>query len=284
MNLSNINFNSSTLTIFASGFLSATSATKTGSSAPSTALILSSTPPPSNRLLSPNTILSKSLKPMFSAAKTSSKRLSMPASKSPSYQLRQSRPPHQSLRRHQNDRRAFIHPRQCLRRQTKNFLLCLPLRQCSRLPRQRRPVISQTKKSGTLTITHKDMTRFWITLPQAAEFVWTALQEMRGGEIFVPKLPSIKITDLAKAIAPNAKIKIAGIRPGEKLHEELIMEEESERCKEFKDYYQLIPLTPHWTEKQLNYRKYMKDLKHKKFSYKSDTNKQWLTPELIKKK
>ena len=73
------------------------------------------------------------------------------------------------------------------------------------------------------------------------------------------------------------------MRPGEKLHEELITEEESERCEEFKNYYQLVPLTPHWSEKQLNYKKYMKNLSHKKFWYRSDTNEQWLTLELIKK-
>lgn len=145
------------------------------------------------------------------------------------------------------------------------------------------PLFLKQKSTGILTITHKNMTRFWITLPQAAQFVWKSLEKMQGGEIFVPKLPSVKITDLANAVAPEAQIKIAGVRTGEKLHEELITEEESERCKEFENYYQLIPLTPHWSERQLNYPKYLKNLSHKKFWYRSDTNEQWLTPELIKK-
>ena len=145
------------------------------------------------------------------------------------------------------------------------------------------PLFLKQKETGALTITHKNMTRFWITLPQAAQFVLMCINEMQGGEIFIPKLPSIKIIDLAKAVAPAAKIKITSIRPGEKLHEELIMEEESERCKEFNNYYQLIPQVPHWSEEQLKDKKFMKNLKHKKFSYKSDTNEHWLTPELIKK-
>lgn len=145
------------------------------------------------------------------------------------------------------------------------------------------PLFLKQRETGTLTITHKDMTRFWITLPQAAEFVWNVLFHMQGGEIFVPKLPSVKITNLAHAIAPHVKIKITGIRPGEKVHEELIIEEESTRCQESTDRYTIVPLTPHWTEKQLNYEKYMKDLKHEPFSYKSDINKHWLTLKQIKK-
>ena len=145
------------------------------------------------------------------------------------------------------------------------------------------PLFLKQKKTGILTITHPDMTRFWITLPQASQFVLTCINEMQGGEIFVPKLPSVKIIDLAKAVAPDAKINIAGIRTGEKLHEELITEEESERCKEFEDYYQLIPQVPHWSEKQLKDKKFMRDLRHDKFSYKSNTNNHWLSPELIAK-
>lgn len=145
------------------------------------------------------------------------------------------------------------------------------------------PLFLKQKKTGALTITHPDMTRFWITLPQASQFVLMCMNEMQGGEIFVPKLPSVKITDLAKAVAPEAQIKIAGIRTGEKLHEELITEEESERSKELANYYQLIPQVPHWSEEQLKNKKFMINLKHEKFSYKSDTNSHWITPELIKK-
>lgn len=145
------------------------------------------------------------------------------------------------------------------------------------------PLFLKQKRAGILTITHPDMSRFWITLPQAAQFVLMCIKEMQGGEIFVPKLPSVRITDLAKAVAPEAKIKIAGVRTGEKLHEELVTEEESERCKEFSDYYQLIPQVPHWSDEQIKDKKFMKNLKHQKFSYRSDTNGYWLTTEAIKK-
>ncbi len=145
------------------------------------------------------------------------------------------------------------------------------------------PLFLKQKPTGTLTITHKDMTRFWITLPQAAEFVWTSLKKMQGGEIFVPKLPSVKIIDLAEAVAPTAKIKITAVRPGEKLHEKLIIEEESIRCQESKNYYTIVPLTPHWTEKQLDYPIYRKNIRHQPFSYRSDTNTDWLSPAKLRK-
>lgn len=140
------------------------------------------------------------------------------------------------------------------------------------------PLFLKQKESGTLTITHKDMTRFWITLPQAAKFVWKSLQNMQGGEIFVPKLPSIKITDLAKAVNPRAKIKFTGIRNGEKMHEELVAEEESTRCQEQPDRYTLIPQIPHWSQKQLDEIKHQRRADHPPFSYQSDTNNRWLTP------
>ncbi len=145
------------------------------------------------------------------------------------------------------------------------------------------PLFLKQKKSGTLTITHKDMTRFWITLPQAAKFVWETLENMKGGEIFVPKLPSIKITNLAKAVAPAAKIKITAVRPGEKLHEELITEEESTRCQEFADRFILIPQVPHWSTKQLNYPQYQRNVSHQPFWYRSDSNKEWLSPAKLRK-
>lgn len=145
------------------------------------------------------------------------------------------------------------------------------------------PLFLKQKRTGTLTITHPDMTRFWITLPQAAQFVLMCINEMQGGEIFVPKLPSVKITDLAKAVAPEAKIKIAGVRTGEKLHEELITEEESSRCQESKNHYTIVPLTPHWTEKQLDDPIYRKNIRHQPFSYRSDTNPVWLSPAELKK-
>lgn len=144
------------------------------------------------------------------------------------------------------------------------------------------PLFLKQKEKGTIMITHKDMTRFWITLPQAASFVWKSLASMKSGEIFIPKLPSVKITDLAHAIAPKAKFIITGIRPGEKLHEELITEEESSRCQEFRSHYILFPQVPHWTEKQLDYPKYQKKISHKPFSYRSDTNRLWLSTTQVR--
>ena len=102
------------------------------------------------------------------------------------------------------------------------------------------PLFQKQKESGTVTITDERMTRFWITLPQAVDFVISSLQVMQGGELFVPKIPSMKITDLAMTIAPDTKFKITGIRPGEKLHECLITADEGRLTCELKDRYIVI--------------------------------------------
>ena len=94
-----------------------------------------------------------------------------------------------------------------------------------------------SKKNNFLPITDERMTRFWINLSDGVNFVLKNFYRMHGGEIFVPKIPSIRITDLAKAIAPNIKIKVVGIRPGEKLHEAMCIKEESEYTLEYKDFY-----------------------------------------------
>ena len=96
-------------------------------------------------------------------------------------------------------------------------------------------------KKKYLPITHKDMTRFWITLEQAIDFVFMSFRNMIGGEIFVPKIPSVKIVDLAKAMAPNLKTKIVGIRPGEKIHELMCPNEYHHLTIEFKKYFKIIP-------------------------------------------
>ena len=139
------------------------------------------------------------------------------------------------------------------------------------------PLFREQKTNGVLTITHKDMTRFWITLPQASQFVAESVNQMLGGEIFIPKLPSIKITDLAKAMAPKAKLKIVGVRPGEKLHEELITEEESIRVKEYKDHYVIGPEFPFWKSKQRQLGR-----PRKPFIYRSDTNAYFLPSKELK--
>ncbi|WP_022671267.1 UDP-N-acetylglucosamine 4,6-dehydratase (inverting) [Hippea alviniae] len=137
-----------------------------------------------------------------------------------------------------------------------------------------------------LPITHPEMTRFWITLEEAAEFVMSSFETMRGGEIFVPKIPSMRITDLAKAINPDAKFKIIGIRPGEKLHETLVSIDESYNTIEFENYYAIQPsidvaeseeyLTNAWNEKG--------ERKEYGFSFRSDNNGWWLTVDDLKKK
>ena len=140
------------------------------------------------------------------------------------------------------------------------------------------PLWQEQKANGVITITDKHMTRFWITLPQASALIERVIFLMTGREIFIPKLPSIKIIDLARAIAPKAKLKIAGIRPGEKLHEVLITEEESRRVIEYRDYFIVLPEFPF----RKNNRQ-QQGRPHKPFTYRSDTNKMWLDQAKLKK-
>ncbi|GAI47118.1 unnamed protein product, partial [marine sediment metagenome] len=99
------------------------------------------------------------------------------------------------------------------------------------------PLFFEQERSGVITITDERMTRFWITLEQGVRFVIDCIGRMQGGEIFVPKIPSMRVAELAGVIAPEAEVKIMGIRPGEKLHENLITEEEVRHTKEFGDYF-----------------------------------------------
>jgi FlaA1/EpsC-like NDP-sugar epimerase len=116
------------------------------------------------------------------------------------------------------------------------------------------------------------MTRFWITLDQGVDTVLFALGSMHGGEVFVPKIPSMRITDLAKAIAPECKFKINGIRPGEKLHEVLMTEDEADRALDTENYYVIKPLFQWWKGTNWIGAKAVPD----RFRYASDTNDQWL--------
>ena len=110
------------------------------------------------------------------------------------------------------------------------------------------PYFKRKKSEGIIPITDKRMTRFSITLEQGVDFVLFCLKGMWGGELFIPKIPSYRILDVAKAIAPQAKLKIIGIRPGEKLHEEMITETDSLNCIEFDKYYVILPSMPLWDE------------------------------------
>jgi UDP-N-acetylglucosamine 4,6-dehydratase/5-epimerase len=108
------------------------------------------------------------------------------------------------------------------------------------------PFFLKCREKGTLPITDPRMTRFWITLEQGVKFVLRCLDDMVGGELFVPKLPSMNIMDLAKVIAPECKTEIVGIRPGEKLHELMITKDDARRTLEFKDHYMIQPEFHFW--------------------------------------
>ena len=143
------------------------------------------------------------------------------------------------------------------------------------------PFFTEVKKTGVLPVTDKRMTRFWITLEQGVNFVLCCLESMKGGEIFVPKIPSMNIMDLAKAIAPDCQIKIVGIRPGEKIHEVMITEDDSRRTLEFEDYYVIQPDFHWWSASE--YEKNGGKSVPEGFRYSSDKNTQWLTVEELKK-
>lgn len=140
------------------------------------------------------------------------------------------------------------------------------------------PIFSEQKKDGSITITDERMTRFWITPEQGARFVIDCINRMHGGEIFVPKIPSMKVTDLADIIAPDAERRIIGIRPGEKLDEILLTEEEARHAKEFENCYIIEPEHRFWSVKEFTGGKALID----NFSYTSDNNRWWLTKEEMK--
>jgi len=134
------------------------------------------------------------------------------------------------------------------------------------------PTFFQQRATGRLTITDKRMTRFWLSIEQGVRFVIDCLERMRGGEVFVPKIPSMKVLDLAKAIAPRAEIHEIGIRPGEKLHEVLISEDEARNTVEGEGMYIVKPPESLW-ERSLDYEG--KGLPAG-FRYSSETNDMWL--------
>lgn len=133
------------------------------------------------------------------------------------------------------------------------------------------PLLKQQRKSGTVTLTDERMTRFWITLRQAVEFVVSCINRMWGGEVFIPKLPSMRVSDLIEAITPDCVVEVIGIRPGEKLHEVLISEDEARQTIEMDDKYMIRPLHTWWQEMPST-GKTLAD----GFSYRSDTNSRWL--------
>jgi FlaA1/EpsC-like NDP-sugar epimerase len=140
------------------------------------------------------------------------------------------------------------------------------------------PLFIEQEKNGEVTITDERMTRFWVTLEQGVRFVIACIDRMCGGEVFVPKMPSMRMVDLAEAIVPGVKRKIIGIRPGEKLHEALITEEETRHAKEFDDYLVVEPEFPFWHEGNSNGGRSLTESS----GYTSDKNDWWLRQEELK--
>jgi UDP-N-acetylglucosamine 4,6-dehydratase len=138
------------------------------------------------------------------------------------------------------------------------------------------PFFLKMRKNGVLPVTDPRMTRFWITLEQGVNFVLACLERMSGGEIFVPKIPSMKIMDLARAIAPECETKIVGIRPGEKLHEVMVPEDDAYHTLEYEDYYVIFPTFHDWDAEQYIRKKGGTPCPDG-FRYGSDTNTQWLS-------
>lgn len=145
------------------------------------------------------------------------------------------------------------------------------------------PFFCKLRDEGrSIPITDERMTRFWITLEEGTEFVMRCLNMMRGGEVFISKIPSMKITDLATAVAPNSKVEVVGIRPGEKLHECMVPAEESRRTIEFDDMFVIQPDSQSWG---YDYTPVYAGREGKKvqegFEYSSGTNTQWVTAEQL---
>jgi len=143
------------------------------------------------------------------------------------------------------------------------------------------PFFMSIKDKGVLPITDERMTRFMITVEQGVQLVWQAFEDMIGGEIYVRKIPSMKVVDIGNAVAPNAKQEIIGIRPGEKLHEQMISQEDSLYTYDYQGYYKILPQINDWGKdnKRIKNGKKVKE----GFVYSSDNNPQWMTKTNLKK-
>ncbi len=138
------------------------------------------------------------------------------------------------------------------------------------------PFFMKLRERGVLPITDERMTRFWITLGQGVDFVISSMEMMHGGEVFIPKIPSMNIMDVAKAVAPECKTEVIGIRPGEKLHEIMITQDDAMNVAEFDDRYVIQPASEWWDQNE-----YMTSTGAKRvkdgFQYSSDLNHEWLS-------
>jgi len=142
------------------------------------------------------------------------------------------------------------------------------------------PFFLSIADKGVLPITDERMTRFMITLEQGVDLVWHAFEDLVGGEIYVKKIPSMKLTDIAAAIAPEARLENVGIRPGEKLHEQMISPEDSHHTYEYEEHYKILPAIHDWSmdaERIKNGKKVASD-----FSYCSDNNPDWMSAETLR--
>lgn len=143
------------------------------------------------------------------------------------------------------------------------------------------PFFLEQKKKGMLPITHTEMTRFNITLEEGINMVLYAVENAWGGELFVPKIPSYKITEVAKAVCPKCEIKVVGIRPGEKLHEEMITESDSLNTLDCGKYYVIIPSHPVWNKDDY-LKKFNAKYVSEGFRYNSGENTEWVQAEELR--
>ena len=142
------------------------------------------------------------------------------------------------------------------------------------------PLFLSLAQTGVLPITNEQMTRFMITLDQGIELVWHAFDDMVGGEIYVKRIPSMRMVDVARAIAPDARLDIIGIRPGEKLHEQMIGVDDAPYTYEYRDYYKILPAIHEWSSDPARINDGVRVAED--FSYRSDNNPQWMTPEALR--
>ncbi|MBV1872958.1 MAG: UDP-N-acetylglucosamine 4,6-dehydratase (inverting) [Gammaproteobacteria bacterium] len=141
------------------------------------------------------------------------------------------------------------------------------------------PFFLSIKDKGVLPITDERMTRFMISLEEGVELVWHAFEDMVGGEIYVKKIPSMRVSDLARVIAPDAKQEVVGIRPGEKLHEQMISEEDSYYTYEYPEHYKILPAINNWGSclERISDGKKVEE----GFVYSSETNAEWMSDEML---
>jgi UDP-N-acetylglucosamine 4,6-dehydratase/5-epimerase len=137
------------------------------------------------------------------------------------------------------------------------------------------PFFESIKSTGVLPITDERMTRFMITLEQGVELVWHAFEDMVGGEIYVKKIPSMSVVNLARSLAPKCKLEFVGIRPGEKLHEQMISEEDAQYTFEYKEHYKILPVINDWSTSPERIKDGVKVAED--FCYSSDNNTEWMS-------